>query len=1030
MKNRSSFQALIPSTSALTAIAGVPGTPRSTPIPKALLLACGLAAAIAATPQALSDDSKPALEQAYQMLSWRNVGPARGGRSIAAAGSEARPFEYYFGATGGGVWKTTDGGTTWSPVSDGQIASASVGAIAIDPRQPDTVYVGMGEGQLRGNVLQGDGVYKTEDGGATWRNVGLEKTRVITTLRIHPENTQIIYAAALGDPYGPNAERGVYRSRDGGENWEKILFTSDRAGAIDLAMDPNNPSVLYATLWEVYRKPWKLWSGGPGSAIYKSTDGGDSWTDITRRPGLPDTVLGKMTIAVSPADSQRVYANIEAEKGGLYRSDDGGRTWTHINGARKLWQRSFYFMQVRPHPTDVDTLYILSFRLEKSTDGGASFNEVPTRHADVHDLWISPSQPDRIIVADDGGGSVTVNEGKTWTEQDYPTAQIYRLATTNAFPYELCGTQQDNSAICVPSRRSGAFAAMRGPVHVDTFGDYHMISPSENGFVAPHPGKPGVFFVSSTNTLLRYDGETRTTTNVSPYPYGVMGQTAASMAERWNWTFPVVFSPADNRSLYAGSQSLWRSRDEGQSWDKISPDLTRAEPETLGETGGPVRLDQDGPEVYGTLFSIAPSPLDADLIWTGSDDGLIHVTRNGGKDWTNVTPSDLPSHSRISAIDASSHAAGAAFLVARRHEMGDRVPYVYRTENFGKAWVRIDSGLGAEEFAHSIHEDTELPGMLYLGTERGVHVSFDAGAQWLPLSLNLPDTPVTGIDVKGDELAIATHGRSFYVLEGLPTLRHLAAEGAPQTATLFPPNQAVLSAIPATFNFFLPKAANHVQMSILDADGRLVSHVPVKGALDPGAHSATWTLFYDGAAQFPGMITEAPLPSLGPKVLPGRYTARLTVDDEALEQTVDVIAHPAQAGIPMADLAAQRDFALQVRDSVSAANNTIIEIRALRQKVTAEGAAPSAAARALLEDLLAVEKQLYQVRNESPKDKIAYPIQLNDRLGILYGSLVFGTGRPTQPQRDVFAILQKELSVALDAYEQTLAQHAAFIATL
>ncbi|MEM0953078.1 MAG: glycosyl hydrolase [Pseudomonadota bacterium] len=965
------------------------------------------------------------------MLSWRNVGPARGGRSIAAAGNDARPFEYYFGATGGGLWKTTDGGTTWYPVGDGQLASASVGAIAIDQKQPDTVYVGMGEGQLRGNVLQGDGVYKTEDGGKTWRNIGLEKTRTITTLRIHPSDSQLLYAAALGDPFSANKERGVYRSTDGGESWEQILFTSDRAGAIDLAMDPNDPSVLYATLWEVYRKPWKLWSGGPGSAIYKSSDGGDTWTDITRNPGLPDTVLGKMTIAVSPVNSRRVYANIEAEQGGLYRSDDGGMSWSHINGARKLWQRSFYFMQLRPHPTELDTLYILSFKLEKSVDGGAKFKAVPTRHADSHDLWISSSTPERMIVADDGGASVTVNGGQTWTEQDYPTAQIYRLATTNAFPYELCGTQQDNSAICVPSRRAGAFDALGGgPAHVDTFNDYREVAPSENGFVAPHPTKPNLFFISSTNTLYRYDRTTEATTNVSPYPYGVMGQTAASMTERWNWTFPVAFSQADKKTLYVGSQSLWRSQNEGDSWEKISPDLTRAEPETLGETGGPVRLDQDGPEVYGTLYSLAPSPIDAALIWTGSDDGLVHVTRNSGKTWQDVTPPDLPPHSRIGAIDASRHQPGTAYVVAKRYEMADRAPYVYKTDNYGKSWTRIDQGLGAEEFVHSIREDSDVAGLLYLGTEKGVRVSMNGGKSWQSLSLNLPSTPVMGIDVKGDELAIATHGRSFYVLEGLGTLRYLAQNGAPQDVTLFPPNTAVLSAVPATLNFYLPESAKGIRLSIFDAEGKLVSRVPVRLRLDAGGYSASWALFHTGAAMFPGMITEAPPPFFGPKVLPGNYTARLTAGGKTVEQTVTVTSHPAQAEIPMADLVAQRDFALEVRDAVSAANGTVIKIRKLRQQLKKQGGEPSTQTKAFLDELLAVEKQLYQVKNESPKDKIAYPIQLNDRLGILYSNLVFGTGKPTEPQRQVFKLLQEELAAALAAYEAVMAKHAELVAAL
>ncbi|MEM6302746.1 MAG: glycosyl hydrolase, partial [Pseudomonadota bacterium] len=648
----------------------------------------------------------PVIENAYQMLKWRNVGPGRGGRSIAAAGTSLRPNEYYFGATGGGLWKTTDGGGDWFPVTDGQIESASVGAIAIDPSDPDIVYIGMGEGQLRANVLQGDGVYKSVDGGATWSHMGLEGTRTITTLRVNPNNTDIVYAAALGDPFSESDSRGVYRSQDGGRSWKRILYRSPRAGAIDLSMDASNPAILYATLWQVYRKPWKLWSGGPDSSIYKSVDGGDTWTELTRNPGLPEGVLGKITIAVSPADSQRVFANIEAEEGGLYRSDDGGNTWDYVNGNRKLWQRSFYFMQLRPDPVDRDALYVLSFKLEKSTNAGKKFKSVPSRHADAHDMWIDPKDPARMILADDGGASVTVNGGASWTEQDMPTAQIYRLSLTHEFPYQLCGTQQDNTSVCVPSRKTAVFEQTP---HVDTFADFITVAPSENGYVAPHPKNPNLFFVSSTNQLLRADRQQQTFANVSPYPYGVMGQTAASMRERWNWVFPVVFSPANGQTLYAGSQHLWRSEDDGQSWEKISPDLTRADPETLGETGGAIRLDQDGPEVYGTIYTIAPSPIDEDLLWVGSDDGLVHLSMNGGKSWENVTPTDLPPHSRISLIDASAHAPGTAYLVAKRYEMGDRAPYVYLTKNFGKNWEKRVTGLAEDDFAHSIEEDPELP---------------------------------------------------------------------------------------------------------------------------------------------------------------------------------------------------------------------------------------------------------------------------------------------------------------------------------
>jgi len=708
-------------------------------------------------------DAASGLEKPYAMLKWRNVGPERGGRSIAAAGHADRPLEYYFGATGGGLWKTKDGGTTWHPVTDGQIRSSSVGAVAVAPSDSQVVYIGMGEGELRSNVMQGDGVYRSSDSGRTWTHLGLGKTRTITTLRVHPQNPDIVYAAALGDPFAENEERGVFRSRDGGKSWKRILYRSPRTGASDLVVDPRNPNTLYATLWQVYRKPWKLWSGGNESGIFKSTDGGDSWTEITRHRGLPAGILGKMAITISPADSNRVYANVEAEQGGLYRSSDAGETWEHVNGDRKLWQRSFYFMKLRPDPIDRDTVYVLSFFLEKSTDGGKSFAAVPTRHADIHDLWIDPADPRRMIVADDGGASVSVNGGESWTEQDYPTAQIYRLATTAGFPYKLCGAQQDNTTVCVPSRTTRSLGRVK---HLDNPGSFETIAGSESGYVAPHPGEEGVYFVGATNELVRHDVKREWTRDVQPYPYSVMGQAAATMKERWNWSYPIVFSPISPHPLYVGSQSLWRSQDEGESWQKISPNLTRAEPKTLGETGGPIRPDQDGPEVYGTVYTIAPSPRRSGVIWTGSDDGLVHVTTDEGKSWKEVTPKGLPTHARISFIHASVHDSATAYLAAKRYELGDRQPYLFKTADYGASWRRIDKGLPPEHFTHAIVEDSERKGLLFVGTEHGVQVSIDNGDSWDPLSLNLPDTHVSGLKVVGNELAIATHGRSFYVLEG------------------------------------------------------------------------------------------------------------------------------------------------------------------------------------------------------------------------------------------------------------------------
>lgn len=951
----------------------------------------------------------PSLEDSFAMLEWRSVGPRRGGRSIAATGHPARPNEYYFGVVGGGLWKTDDGGTSWRPVTDGQIASSSVGAVAVAPGNPDIVYIGMGEGQLRANVMQGDGVYRSADGGKTWQHAGLAASRTITALHVHPRDPDTVYAAALGDPYASGEERGVFKSRDGGRSWTRILFRSPRAGAIDLALDPANPDILYATLWQVYRKPWQLWSGGPESGIFKSTDGGVSWTEITRNPGLPRGVLGKITIAPSPADPSRVWANIEAEDGGLYRSDDAGRTWTHVNADRKLWQRSFYFLRVRPHPRDRDTVHVLSFQLERSTDAGKTFAAVRTRHSDVHDLWLDPANPARMIVADDGGASVSVNGGRSWTEQDFPTAQIYRLAVTQGFPYALCGAQQDNSTVCVPSRPAQHFGRV---AHVDSFADFTTISGSESGHVAPHPAKPDVFFVGETNGLIRFDRARDQVRDVQPWPYSVMGQPAISMKERWNWSFPIIFSPVSPHALYAGSQHLWRSLDEGQSWRRLSPDLTRADPDTLGETGGPVRPDQDGPEVYGTIFTIAPSLINAGTIWTGSDDGRVHVTRNDGVSWTDVTPAGLAKFTRISFIHASAQDAGTAYLAANRYQLGDRRPMLYRTADYGNSWQRIDSGLPPEDFAHAIVEDSQQTGLLFAGTEHGVHVSFNAGQAWHLLSRKLPDTHVSGLSVMGNELAIATHGRSFHVLEGLETLRHLATHGPPTTAMMFPPAAAVREAIPARFHLYLDRPVTAPTLVITDESGKIVRRLAMPGQMAAGTHSLAWDLRHDGSTVFPNMILEAPDPARGPLVRPGTYTATLTLGERQIAGTVVVSPDPRFERLDQGQFEAQERLALQLRDAVSLANQTIIDIRAERARRLVP---PAVAA-----ELSVIEATLYQVRNQSPKDKIAYPIQLNDRLAHLMAQVDEGHGAPTEAQQQAYDTLSSELDRALARYRAAL----------
>ena len=942
-------------------------------------------------------------------LHWRSIGPARGGRSIATAGSPSRPFEYYFGATGGGLWKTTDGGNTWAPVTDGQIASASVGAIAVSPSRPDTVYIGMGEAQLRGNVMQGDGVYKSTDAGKTWRHFGLADTLTISRLRVHPDNPDLIYAAALGDPTQASDARGVYRSRDGGSTWQKILFRDDKTGAVDLVIDPANPGTLYAALWQVTRVPWQLWSGGPGSGLFKSIDGGDSWADITRAPGMPTGVIGKIGIAVSGANPRRLYAVIEATAGGLYRSDDAGASWTLINPHRDLWQRSFYFNRVVADPKDADTVYVLNFMFVKSTDAGATYRFIETPHGDYHDLWIDPGNNARMILSDDGGAVVSVNAGASWTRQHYPTAQPYRVETTADFPYHVVACQQDNTSVAVQSTRDGSMHLPGQPVGAD----YYEVGGGESGWVAPHPAKPDIFFAGSTNVLTRFDRRTGEERDVQPWPRTVMGEPARDMPERWNWTYPVIFSPIAPYDLYAASQHLWRSRDEGASWQKISGDLTRADPKTLGDSGGAIMLDQDGPEVYGTVVIVAPSRRERDTVWSGSDDGLVQVTRNGGSAWINVTPPDLPAFSRITSIDPSPHAPGRAYVSARRNQLGERRPFVYRTDDYGMTWTRVDTGLDAHDFVHVVREDSVKAGLIYAGTEHGVSVSFDAGRRWQSLRLNLPDLQVADLKVERDDLVIATHGRSFYVLDRIAPLRQWDPAIATKTAHLFAPSGVYRRVYPAKIDLWLSRTPSAATLAILDASGSTLRELSLPKAMTPGHHRIDWNLRTRGATVFPGMVIEAANPAAGVLVAPGEYQVRLTADGVSQTQRFTVQADPRITGVSAADYAAQFALALQVRDATSAANDAVVKIR--RMKTELGGAATSPPD--LVARLSAIESSLYQVKNQSSKDKIAFPIKLNDRLAGLLSLVQTGDAAPSAPQQAV----AKELIAELNGYLARLA---------
>ncbi|HYL72621.1 MAG TPA: glycosyl hydrolase [Bryobacteraceae bacterium] len=977
----------------------------------------------------------------FTALKWRNIGPNRGGRSIASAGSPSRPYEYYFGAVGGGLWKTTDGGLTWKPVTDGQIKSSSVGAVAVSESNPDVIYIGMGETELRGNIMQGDGVYKSTDAGKTWKNAGLADTQAIARVRVHPTNPDIVYVAAFGHPYGPNADRGVFRTKDGGKTWQKILYRSDHAGAVDLCMDPHNPNVLYAAIWDAYRTPWSLSSGGPQSGLFKTTDGGDHWTEITRNAGLPAGIIGKIGVSVSGADSNRVYAIVEAEDGGVFVSDDAGAKWSKISEDRKVRQRAFYYTRIYADPKDKQTVYILNTAFFKSTDGGKTYKTIRVPHGDNHDLWIAPNDPKRMINSNDGGANVSMNGGETWTQQNFPTAQLYHIAITKDVPYHVCGAQQDNSTICVSSEET------RGQRAAVTM---YPVGGGESGYIAPDPKNANIFYAGSQGALLtKYDRSNGHMRDIQVYPLFFSGMPAKDLKERWQWTFPIVFSPKDPNVIYTCSQHLWRTNNEGQTWQSISPDLTRGDPKTLGDSGGPITKDQNGPEIYGTIFAIAPSPKDANTIWTGSDDGLAFVTRDGGAHWDNITPKDFPEFVRISIIDASPHNPGTAYLAGKRYQLDDRQPYIYKLENYGKKWTKIVNGIPANDFVHAVREDPKRAGLLYAGTEHGIYVSFDDGAHWQSLSLNLPDTQVSDLLVEGDDLAIATHGRSFYVLNDIAVLRQLNPELAAESAHLFRPAPAMRSVSQAFVDYYLKQAADKVEVQILDADGGLVRSFigsaeeekkrdAAAADADPEAESFgpprvrpparkaglnrfTWDLRYPGAKTFDGLIMWGARPEQGPLAPPGEYHARLIVNGAMQTEKLRVLKDPRIPNVSNSDLAEQFKLASQVRDKVSEADEMVIQIRAIKKQLKdrtdkAKNPDLNAAAERLEAKLTAVEEDVYQVRNRSNQDPLNFPIKLNNQLAALARSIETGDAKPTDSSYVVF----KELSARLDALKTKL----------
>ena len=978
----------------------------------------------------------------FHDLQWRMIGPWRGGRVTAVAGHANLPLVYYMGATGGGVWKTVDAGITWDPVSDATRMSGSIGAIAVAPSDPNVVYVGTGESPPRGDVAPGNGIYRSTDGGRTWGAATLPDAGQVSEIVVHPTNPDLVYAAVLGHIFGPNPTRGVFRSRDGGVTWQRILHRSDSAGAIHLEMDPTNPRILYAALWQARRYPWTFVSGGPGSGLFKSTDGGDTWSEITRNPGLPAGVTGKIGVAVSPANPDRVWAIVEAEEGGVFRSENGGATWRRVNDERRLRQRAWYYTYIHEDPRDPNTVYVLNTGFYRSVDGGTTYEAIRVPHGDNHDLWVAPNDPMRMINSNDGGANVSFNGGASWTRQDnQATAQMYHAFATGEGPfYRVCGGQQDNSTICVPSRTTGGRL---------TTSDYDVgVGGCESGYVAVRPDRPDISYAGCYGgSLDRYDRATGQERAINVWPVNPMGWGADSLRERFQWTYPIVLSPFDPNILYVTSQHVWRTRNEGQSWERMSGDLTRNDKSKQGPSGGPITRDNTSVEYYGVVFALAPSPRDSLVLWAGSDDGLVHVTRDGGVTWTNVTPRDLPEWALISIIDASPHEAGTAYVAATRYKLDDFTPYLYRTTDYGRTWRRVTAGIPEGHSTRVIRADPARPGLLYAGGEFGVYVSYDDGTRWQSLQLNLPVTPVHDIVVQDNDVILATHGRGFWVLDDVVPLRQAADVAQGARAHLYRPLPALRVRGGGGFggagggssanapnglllDFFVNRPAGDstpVAIELLEADGDRIARFATNQRTDRltvehGHNRFVWDLGYPDADRFDGLIMWSGS-TAGPRAVPGAYQAKVTVGDWEATVPFTVVPDP-RFTVPPADLQAQFDLLIQIRDAVSAANNGVTRIRSVRRDIEAviarvgtAGDSVAALGRAIIRDLGVIERELYQTQNRSNQDPLNYPIRLNNKIAALAGVVAGADARPTDQARAVF----DELSAALQAELNRLA---------
>jgi photosystem II stability/assembly factor-like uncharacterized protein len=1002
-------------------------------------------------PASAAPEKEKSFNEVTEGLQFRNIGPFRGGRACAVTGVRGQPFTWYFGATGGGVWKTTDGGASWDNVSDKDFKTGSVGSLAVAESDPNVVYAGMGEWTIRGNVSHGDGVYKSTDAGLSWTNVGLKSTYQIAKVLVDPKNADVVYVAAQGHAWGPNDDRGVFRSQDGGKTWKKVLFVNAHTGASDLAMDPTNPRILYAGMWEGQRFPWTFTSGGTGSGLYKTTDGGENWSKLT--DGLPEGVVGKVGVGVSASHPSRVWAFVEAEKGGVFRSDDAGKKWTRVNGEHKVRERAWYYSRVYVDPHNDNVVYVPNVVFHRSVDGGKTFASWPVPHGDNHEMWIDPDDPDRIIVGNDGGATITFNGGRTWSTQDnQPTAQFYRVAVDDQFPYWVYGSQQDNSNVAIPSGVPG-----RG---IEA-SDWHPVGGGESGWIAPDLRDPNIVYAGEYGgQITRYDHRTRQAREVMAWPQLADGHGAKDLKYRFQWNAPIVMSTHDPAAVYHASQILLRSRDGGEHWEEVSPDLTRNDRSKQEPAGGPIAKDSTGVEVYDTIFALAESRLEAGTIWAGSDDGLVHLTRDDGKTWKNVTPRGLPEWAQINAIDASPHDKATAYVAATRYKLDDFQPLLYKTNDYGATWTAIGQGIPAGAFTRVVREDPGRRGLLYAGTETGLFVSFDDGATWRSFQRNLPATPVTDLVVKNGDLVVATQGRGFWILDDLSSLRAWNDEVRRAEVRLFKPRPAMLVRVTAPdadepapvavgknmpagliVDFWLkdkPKDTDKVTLEFLAAGHVLRTFTNQKDVpasdeddviAEPDADKEKPLDLVAGLNRFewdmrilkPTLVPKAVFnegTKQPPKVAPGAYEVRLTVGDRVLTEKAEVRPQPGITATAE-DLQAQYELLTAIRDRLSETHETVLRIHDLKAQVKGlsdrmekrgKGAELAPRAKALAASLNAVEDKLWNPHIKADEDDLNYEPKLDHELTNLAGLVASADARPTPGTVAYFALLKDRLT--------------------